>query len=269
MAPAASKGGRMTALVTGASSGIGCDLARIFAQHGHDLVLVARREARLRALGEELKRSRGVQVTVLPADLSSPDAPERLAAGLLQRGIRVDLLVNNAGCGVYGPFDRTDLGAELAMIQINITSLTHLTKLLLPAMLARRQGRILNVASTAAFQPGPLMAVYYATKAYVLSFSEALANELLGSGVGVTALCPGPTRTEFQASAKIGSTRLVRGGLSMDSEAVARAGYKGLMSGRTLVIPGLKNRLLARSVSLLPRRAVTRVVRHFQEPLGS
>ena len=179
-----------TALVTGASSGIGLELATLLAKDRHDLVLVARGRERLDGVARGLTEEFGVAATVLPADLTDPSAPIDIALALAERKLAIDILVNNAGFGVYGFFAQTPLEKELAMIQVNITALTHLTKLLLPGMLERRRGRILNVASTAAFQPGPLMAVYYATKAYVLSFSEALANETAGTGVTVTALCP-------------------------------------------------------------------------------
>jgi uncharacterized protein len=175
------------------------------------------------------------------------------------------VLVNNAGYASYGLFAQTEAEAQLRMIQLNVSALTALTRAWLPGMLARGWGRVLNVASTAAFQPGPLMAVYYATKAYVLSFSEALADETRGSGVSVTCLCPGPTQTGFQARAQMEESRLVKGKRIMDSRAVARAGYAGLMAGRSVVIPGLKNKVLAQSVRLLPRRTVTTLVRSAQE----
>jgi short-subunit dehydrogenase len=252
---------RQTALVTGASSGIGRDLARLFARDGQDLVLVARDSVRLGELADELQRLHDVRAHVLVADLADPGAPAGIMRGLEERRIGLDYLVNNAGFGGSGPFAQRSISGELAMMQVNMVALTHLTRLVLPAMIARRRGRILNVASTAAFQPGPLMAVYYATKAYVLSFSEALASELRGSGVTVTALCPGPTRTGFQAEAKIEESRLVRGPLLMESAAVARAGYQGMMRGRTVVIPGLLNWLLAQAVRITPRRLVTAISR--------
>jgi hypothetical protein len=263
--PGGRQNGRQTALVTGASGGIGLALARLLAADGHDLVLVARSGDKLAALADELGAAHGVAVTVLPADLSRPEAPAELAAALDARGIAVDLLVNNAGYGLYGAFTETSFDAERAMIQVNVLAVTELTKRLLPAMVARGRGRILNVASTAAFQPGPLMAVYYATKAFVLSFSEALANELEGTGVSVTALCPGPTESGFQASAKMEASKLVRGKRLPSAEVVARAGYRALMSGRAVEVPGLANKVLVQSVRFLPRRTVTKVVRRVQE----
>ena len=180
------------------------------------------------------------------------------------RKVEVEILINNAVFASYGPFAESDPAHELAMIQVNVAALTHLTRRLLPGMLIRRRGRIMNLASTAAFQPGPLMAVYYATKAYVLSFSEAIADELRGTGVTVTALCPGPTATGFQAQAAMEASKLVRGGL-MDARRVAAVGYAGMLAGKTVVIPGALNWLGAEAVRFLPRRAATRFVRRIQE----
>ena len=251
---------RGTALVTGASSGIGLELATLLARDRHDLVLVARSRDRLEAIARGLTEEFGASVTILVHDLARPEAPPAIA-----RALSVDVLVNDAGFGVYGPFAETPIEKELEMIQVNVTSLTHLTKLLLAGMRARSAGRILNVASTAAFQPGPLMAVYYASKAYVLSFTEALANELAGSGVTVTALCPGPTITEFQKHAGVAQTRLFRSMLVMNASEVARAGYEGMLRGKRLVIPGFGNRLLVESLRVSPRRLVTAVARRVQE----
>ena len=256
---------RKTALVTGASSGIGLDLAKRFAAEGHDVALVARSEGKLKELAAALEAEHQVRAHVVTADLAQPRAAETLVAALDARGIAVDVLVNNAGYALYGAFTETDLADELNMIQVNIVALTHLTKLLVRKMVARKEGRVLNVASTAAFQPGPLMAVYYATKAYVLSFSEALANELAGTGVTVTALCPGPTKTGFQARAQMEESKLVRGKAIMTSETVARAGYTGLMKGKTVVIPGVSNKMMAQAVRFLPRNTVTKLVRNAQE----
>ena len=256
---------RRTALVTGASSGIGLDLAKRFAAEGYDVALVARSEGKLKEVAAALEAEHHVRTHVVTADLAQPRAAEALVAELDQRGIEVDVLVNNAGYALYGAFTDIDLADELAMIQVNIVALTHLTKLLVRKMVARKEGRVLNVASTAAFQPGPLMAVYYATKAYVLSFSEALANELAPSGVTVTALCPGPTRTGFQARAQMEQSKLVRGREIMTAETVARVGYDGLMKGKTVVIPGVGNKMMAQAVRFLPRNTVTKIVRNAQE----
>jgi uncharacterized protein len=255
-----------TALITGASSGIGLELAKLFARDGYDLVLVARRREKLATLGEELGRRHGIRSRAIAADLADPAAPAEVVRQLAAVPVAVDVLVNNAGFGELGPFANIDLETERRMIQVNITALTDLTKLLLPAMLERRRGRILNVASTAGFAPGPLMAVYYATKAYVISLSEALAEELRGSGVSVTVLCPGPTLTEFQAVAHMETTRLFRlPGMVMDAGAVARAGYAGLMRGKRLVVPGLLNKVLPLVIRFSPRSVVVRVARLFQE----
>jgi short-subunit dehydrogenase len=255
-----------TALITGASSGIGLELAKLFARDGYDLVLVARRREKLESLGEDLGKRHGIRFRAIAADLADPAAPAEIVRQLAAASVAVDVLVNNAGFGELGPFANTDLETERRMIQVNITALTDLTKLLLAGMLERRRGRILNVASTAGFAPGPLMAVYYATKAYVISLSEALAEELRGSGVSVTVLCPGPTLTEFQAVAHMESTRLFRlPGVVMDAVSVARAGYAGLMRGKRMVVPGLLNRALPLVIRLSPRAMVVRVARLFQE----
>jgi short-subunit dehydrogenase len=254
-----------TALITGASSGIGLDLARLFAKEGHDVVLVARSEGKLREIAAAIERDSDVKTHVLVADLAKPEAAQRIVDELRARAIDVGVLVNNAGFGLAGPFSETDLAKELEMIQVNVVALTQLTKLLLPAMVARRRGRVLNLASTAAFQPGPLMAVYYATKAYVLSFSEAIADELRDSGVTVTALCPGPTETGFADIANMTASRLFNLAKPMSSADVARAGYEAMKRGRRVVIPGIKNKLLTQSVRVSPRRMVTMIVRKLQE----
>jgi short-subunit dehydrogenase len=203
-------------------------------------------------------------VHVIPADLARPEAPAQIFVEAARRGLQVDVLINNAGFGAYGEFASTKLQEELDMIQVNISALTHLTKLALPGMLERKRGRIMNVASTAGFQPGPLMAVYYATKAYVVSFSEAIANELQGTGVTVTCLCPGPTATEFASRADMEKSRLFKLG-RMSSEEVARIGYRGMMRGKTLIIPGAKNKVIMESVRFTPRKLVTAVARSMQE----
>jgi uncharacterized protein len=254
----------MNALITGASSGIGLELARIFAQNGHDVVLVARHEEKLQALAAELA-ARNVRAQAIAIDLAAHDGAASLVAQLQARGIDVDILVNNAGFGLYGPFVETALATELSMIQLNVVALTELTKRLLPGMIARRRGRIMNVASTAAFFPGPLMAVYYATKAYVLSFSEAIANELEGSGVTVTALCPGPTASGFQAAASLEQSKLVAGKTLPTAREVAQDGFDAVMAGRPLVVTGLSNKLLVLTPRFFPRRAIARVVRAAQE----
>jgi short-subunit dehydrogenase len=250
-----------TALITGASGGIGLELARRFAASGHDLVLVARSADRLAALAEQLRHDAGITVTPIPADLAEPAAAEAIAAAIDGRGITLDALVNNAGVGLFGAFAEAPLHAQLAMIRLNVTSLVHLTGLLLPGMIARGRGRIVNVASTAGFQPGPLMAVYYATKAFVLSFSEALAEELAGSGVTVTTVCPGPTATGFQDAAGLPGLRTAQRHIMMDVGPVADATFRGALAGRRLVIPGWLNRVHLQALRLAPRRLLTRLVR--------
>lgn len=248
------------ALVTGASTGIGREIARLFAADGHDLVLVARSEAPLRAFGDELHQRHGVHITSIAEDLSIDGAAQRVQRVVQDEAITVSHVVNNAGVGLYGEFASSDLEADLRLIHLNISSLVALTHLLLPQMLRARRGRILNVASTAAFLPGPLMAVYYASKAFVLSFSEALRDELRQSGVTVSVLCPGPTDTEFQQRAGLQTSKLMRG-VVMDAESVARAGYRGMMRGKSVIIPGAGNRIVPPFVRLFPRRFVTAISR--------
>jgi uncharacterized protein len=260
---------RPLALVTGASSGIGLETARELAARGHDLVLVARSEARLATLAAELSTQHRAQAHVIALDLAQPGAADRLADDITRRGLQVDVLVNNAGFGLFGRHVDTALASEQQMIDVNITALTRLTKRLLPAMAARGHGRILNVASTAAFQPGPYMAVYYATKAYVLSYSEALAEELAGSGVSVTALCPGPTASGFQDAAAMQSSALVKGKRLPSAAEVAAYGVRSLLAGRRVAVPGLMNRLMVQSVRFTPRRLVTRIVALMSRPLAA
>ncbi|HTM03756.1 MAG TPA: SDR family oxidoreductase [Vicinamibacterales bacterium] len=244
------------ALVTGASSGIGRALAREFAAHGFDVVLVARREEALRDVSREIKG----RVHLVAMDLAGQGAGTALADEVQRRGIQVDVAVNNAGFGLQGEFSALPLDRQLEMIQLNVTTLTELTRRLLPGMLERRSGGILNVASTAAFQPGPLMAVYYATKAYVLSFTEAITEELAGRGVKISCLCPGPTHSEFAARADMQGTPLFRGRV-MDAETVARAGYEGWMAGEAVIVPGAANRRGTWLVRLAPRAMVRRIVK--------
>jgi len=254
------------AVVTGASSGIGYELARILAREGHDLVLVARSGAKLAELADGLRVEHRVTTKILPKDLADPAAPRGVAAKLAADGAHVDVLVNSAGFASYGTFVDADLENELRMIQVNVAALTALTGLLAPGMVERGSGRILNVASTAAFQPGPLMAVYYATKAYVLSFSEAIANELEGTGVTVTALCPGPTASGFQERAAMTESGLVQGGL-MPAAEVAEAGYRALTRGKRVEVPGIRNAVGAQLPRIVPRRAATAIIRRAQEPV--
>jgi short-subunit dehydrogenase len=259
-----SSGRNPLALVTGASGGIGEELARILARHGHDLVLVARSADKLAALAERLELDHGIQVRTMAKDLARSEAAGEIHEALAGEGLAVDILVNNAGGGLLGKFAEIGIEGYAEMLRLNVETPTMLTRLLLPPMLERGSGRILNVASTAAFQPGPLMAVYYATKAYLLSLSEALANEVAGTGVTVTALCPGPTETGFSSRAGSEHSRLFKGP-TMDARTVAEAGYAGLMAGKAVVIPGVRNRILAFGVRLAPRRVVTQIARRLQE----
>ncbi len=258
---------RRTALVTGATSGIGYELAKLFAHDGFDLVLVARNDRRLHEVADELRRGASVGITVVAQNLSQLGAADAIYRQLTDAGVDVDVLVNNAGFSVYGPFWTTDPQSEWQMIQTNIVALTQLTYLLLPGMVARRSGRILNLGSTASFAPGPFSAVYNASKAYVLSFSEALAEELRGTGVTVTTLCPGPTKTEFAERAHLTATNLFRGRLASAAD-VARAGYRALMRGQTTVVVGLANQLLVLTIRLSPRTLVAKVSRRMLQ-MGS
>lgn len=257
-----------TALITGASSGIGLELAHLFAQDGYRLVLVARNRGALHELADELQSRYSVTIRISPKDLAHPASPAELYQELQEAGIVLDVLVNNAGFGGSGSFATTDWNSEAEMIQVNITALTHLTKLFLPQIRAR-EGKLLNVASTAAFQPGPFMAVYYASKAYVLHFTEALAEELSGTGTTVTCLCPGPVKTNFQNRARIGQTHLLHSPLLVDVREVARVGYQGMKQGKRLVIPGWKNQMLVESLRVSPRSIVSKIVRRLHEKKGS
>ncbi|HET9281450.1 MAG TPA: SDR family oxidoreductase [Candidatus Angelobacter sp.] len=254
---------RETVLITGASSGIGLDLARLMAPD-FDLIITARNQAELEKISKELQMAHGNHIHVIPADLAQPEAPQQIFAEIERRGLPVDILINNAGFGSYGAFAESDPRTSLDMIEVNIAALTALTRLALLGMIQRKRGRIMNVASTAGFQPGPLMAVYYATKAYVIMFSEAIANELKDSGITVTCLCPGATATNFAGRANMGKSRLFKLG-AMKSRDVAIAGYKGMMAGKGLVIPGVLNKTVAMSVRFSPRKLVTAISRSLQE----
>ena len=257
-----------TALVTGASSGLGLELARQFARDGHDLVVVARRRDHLEALATRLAAEHGVAARVIAEDLADPVAPRRIFAELRERRIEVEFLVNSAGFGTSGPFVASDLERELAMVQVNATALMHLTRLFLPAMVARRSGRILNLGSTAGFQPGPGMATYYATKAFVNSFTEALGYELRGTGVTATVACPGATATEFGKVSGNAESRLFHLGTTSPSFVAAHA-YRAMMSGKAMSLPGWRAKLglqLLRFGSRGQARAVTARLNQVEAP---
>ena len=256
---------RETALITGASAGIGLELARLFAGRRHDVVLVARRGERLHELATELETSAGITTQVIVADLASVDGAQRLCDEVQERGIDVEYLINNAGVGTFGTFAETDPRATMDLVRLNICALTELTARFLPAMVERHSGRVLNVSSAAAFQAGPLMATYYASKAYVLHLTEALNEELAGTGVSATALCPGPVRTEFHGVAGMETSGLVLDRRLISVEDVAEAGYEAMMRGKSYVVPGLSNKLLAFGVRFAPRRFVAKFVRRLQE----
>jgi len=253
-----------TALITGASSGIGHEFALLFARSGYDLVLVARNRSVLDGLASQARDEFGVQAFVCPKDLSVQTAPEELFRELQQQGIAVDVLINDAGFAMQGPFVENELTTLLNMLQVNIVTLTHLTRLFLPPMIERGRGKVLNMASIGSYMPGPLMAAYFASKAYVLSFSEALSNEVEGTGVTITALCPGPTRTRFAARAKLTDTRAFRGTL-MAAADVAQEGFEALMKGKTVVITGFKYRMQLLPTPLVPRRLLAHFARRYHE----
>lgn len=253
-----------TALITGASNGIGLELARIHAAKGGDLILVARSGQKLEKIRAELEEKHKVSVYLICKDLSQQDAAWEVFEEIRGKNITVEYLVNNAGFGDYGLFSEEDPEKISQMINLNIHTLTCLTKSYLPEMIKSGKGRIMNVASTAAFQPGPLLAVYSATKAYVMNFSEAINNEVRKSGVTVTAFCPGPTESGFQAVAMIEESKLVKGKTLPSSREVALYGYKAMMKGKTLAIHGLLNWTLAMAVRFLPRSMVVKVVRKIQ-----
>jgi uncharacterized protein len=251
-----------TVLITGASSGIGLELAKCFAADGSRLVLVARGVDALEKLAEELRQKNKVETIVLPADLALPEAPRQIFDKLAAQKISVDVLVNNAGFGLHGQFLELSLPRQLEIIKVNVLALTELTGLFLPEMVKRRAGGILNVGSVAGFVPGPALAIYYATKAFVQSFSEALSEEIQGTGVSVTVLCPGPTESNFSAVAR-GEKERVRQSKKMSTEVVARYGHFAFRHKKVIAIPGLQNKLLASLPRLVPRSFVRRSVKSY------
>ena len=254
---------RETVLVTGASSGIGLELARCFAADGCRLILLARNTNALETLAGELRQAHKIETLVLTADLSRPETPVRVFKELQGRGLAVDVVVNNAGFGALGAFADLPLQRQLEMLQVNITALTELTGLFLPGMIQRQRGGILNVGSVAGFEPGPGMAIYHATKAYVLSFTEALAEELAGTKVTITALCPGPTTTNFGNVANFLRERRLKKIPKMSSETVAQYGHQAFRKGSVLAIPGLSNHFLIFLIRIVPRRYVRKIAKFF------
>ena len=255
-----------TALITGASSGIGYELAKIFAQNKHNLILVARSEEKLKSFAQQFEADYGISCKIICCDLSKAGAAQEVFRKVNSLNLSIDYLVNNAGLGACGLFKETDLSQESESIQVNVTALTEISKMFLPSMLEKRFGGILNVASTAAFQPGPLMAVYCATKAYVTSFSEALSNELSGTGVHVSVLCPGATKTNFSNVAGMENIKLFSSFLPVaDSTSVALAGYKGFFAHKKTIIPGLINKIGACSTKFVSRSFAANMSRSLME----
>jgi short-subunit dehydrogenase len=258
---------RQTALITGASTGIGVDLAESFARDGYNLILTARTESALREVANRIASAHGVKATPIAQDLGQIGGGAQLAAAIQQQHLRVDVLVNNAGYGHAGAFSESDSASELGMIDLNVRALVELTHIYWPSMLASKTGGVLNVASTAAFQPGPLMAIYYASKAFVLSFSEALWEEARGTGVRVSCLCPGPTVSNFRARAGTDKKKLSRAGTPMSSASVAELGYRAWKNNKRVEVTGLRNRVMAAAVPFVPRTAALGIVRNLQSPL--
>ena len=258
---------RLTALVTGASAGIGVDLAECFARDGYDLILTARTESALREVADRLSKVHGVKCTSIALDLGQIGGGTRLAEAIQKQGLKVDVLVNNAGYGHAGPFSESGIDVELGMVDLNDRALVELTHIYWPQMLKNGRGGVLNVASTAAFQPGPLMATYYASKAFVLSFSEALWEEARGTGVRVSCLCPGPTTSKFRERAGTHTKKLSRASASMSSASVAELGFRAWKANKRVEVTGLRNRLVAAAVPFVPRKTVLGIVRTLQSPL--
>ncbi len=257
---------KKTALITGAAGGIGLELAKLLGRDGYDLVLVDKSEALLNAVPLLQNLYPAIRVEPILTDLTRHDVAQELFDQISGKGIEVEILINNAGFGNYGPFAQTDWAVESRMLQLHVLTLTHLTKLFLPGMLQRGKGRIMNVASVAAFQPSPFMAIYFASKAYVLHFSEAIANEVKGTGVTVTVLCPGTTKTGFQETVNAGMPEFrEKSWVYTSAQAVAEYGYKAMMTGKTVAIHRFVNYLSANLSRFLPRNTVTQMVRRIQE----
>jgi hypothetical protein len=253
-----------TALITGASNGIGLELARIHAKTGGDLVLVARHVDRLEALKFELTKLHNTNVYIIGKDLSVPNAAKEVYNELKEQEIEIEYLINNAGFGEFGEFRATSWEKESAMIQLNIITLTHFTKLFLPDLLKKNQGKIMNVASIAAFLPGPYMAVYFATKSFVLHFSEAINEEIRNSEVTITTFCPGPTATGFMKVASMENSKMIKGKKLPTADEVAKQGYVAMIQGVSVSIPGLLNNIMATSVRFVPRNLIVKLMRWMQ-----
>ncbi|MBC2579423.1 SDR family oxidoreductase [Clostridium sp. DJ247] len=247
-----------TALITGASSGIGLELAKLFAKDSYNLVLVAREKSKLEEISTDLCKKYSVNITTISIDLTLPTAPEEIFDELRKKSIHIDILVNNAGTQIYGKFQQTNLQKELQLIQVNLVTLTHLTKLAVVEMLKHGGGKILNIGSTGSFAPAPLNAIYCATKAYVLSFSEGISKDLEGAGITVTTLCPGATKTEFSKKAQIENTRMFNT-IVMNPSTVAKIGYKALFKGKRVVVAGLYNKLMVILIRFTPRWLVLKL----------
>ena len=255
-----------TVLITGASSGIGLELAKCFAADGCRLILVARNRDAMEKLAEELRLKNKIETIVLPADLSLAETPKRIFEKLSAQKISVDVLVNNAGFGTHGPFVETSLPRQLEMLQVNIAALTELTGLFLPGMIQRKRGGILNVGSVAGFLPGPGMTVYFATKAFVLSFTEALAEELLGTGLKISVLCPGPTESNFGLVARGERERQAKAS-KMATDVVAIYGHRAFRNGKIIAVPGIQNRLMIFFIRFVPRWLPRRIVNSYNRTM--
>jgi hypothetical protein len=260
------KGDGQTALVTGASYGIGLDLAECFAKDGYNLILTARSADALKAAADKLSVQYKITATPIATDLGTPGNGTALAKDIAAKNLNVDVVVNNAGYGIAGAMDGSNASEQLGMVDLNIRALLELTQIYWPGMLKAKRGGILNVASTAAFQPGPLMAVYYASKAFVLSLSEALWKEAEGTGVHVSCLCPGPTVSQFRERAGTGKTNLSKAGTPMSSMSVAKLGYRGFQKNTRVVITGARNKMLANLTPFLPRGTLLNIVKGLQSP---
>jgi hypothetical protein len=264
--PRRRKGEGQTALVTGASAGIGVDLAACLAKDGYDLILAARSAQALTEVATRLAQEHGVKATPIAVDLGAHGGGAKLAAEIAQRGLNVDVLVNNAGFGHAQPFDQAPLDTQLGQIDLNVRALVELTHIYWKGMLEKKRGGVINVASTAAFQPGPFMAVYYASKAFVMSFSEALWEEARGTGVKVSCLCPGATKSNFRERAGTDKVKLTQGREAMASMPVAKMGVAAFYANRRVKVTGLSNSMTAGLVKVLPRTTVLRIVRNLQSP---